>query len=145
MNPLDKLKNLRREVFVKGQEAVAQEVAAQDHIETQKLVKDGMVAAFDTITLANELAKDGDPHKRQLAELIKSSIVGAAGQATANPAPQAGREALEANPFVGSNSLESSPSSEANSPDSTPKALPEKRLPGRPRKDGQPPKQRKGN
>jgi hypothetical protein len=137
-NPLDRLKDLHRKVFVSGQEAVADEVAAQEHTDRQKLYQEGMKVAEETIDLANEMAKDGDPHKQQLAALIKANVIGAAQEATAgrHQAVEV-RGAQGASPFLSSGP--STPSA-TSLPGTEPKALPHeptkppKRGPGRPRK-----------
>jgi hypothetical protein len=141
MNPLDKLKDLRREGYVKGQEAVAREVATQDLTDRQAQMRQAAKVAAETIDLANELAKDGDPHKQRLAALIKDAAVGVADQLAAGPVPQEGREAIEETPFSSSGSSQPSATS---LPGSTPKALPHeapetppKRGRGRPRKHPQ--------
>jgi hypothetical protein len=138
-------KKFHQREYQKGQESVAQDLAAQDFADKQELIRDAMKAAEETINLANEMAKDGDPHKRQLAAFIKDSAVGAAGHVVGSPAPDGGRDAIEATPFSETRSSGTSESSATTLPSSSPtNALPNgepvKRGPGRPRKDGQPPK-----
>lgn len=130
------LKALHEKIFVKGQEAVAQEVATEYFEEQQLLTGRVAKAAAETLDLADRLATDDDPHRRRLANLIKDNVLGAVEQATvAKPAAER-REPLEASPFSGG----SNPSS-LSLPSSPPLALPHepteppKPRRGRPRKD----------
>src|SRR4051794_2637207 len=139
-NPLDRLKDLHKKVFVKGQEAVAQEVATEHFEDQQARTQRAAKVAAETIDLADQLAADGNPHKQRLAALIKNSVIGAVEQvANGRHEAEEAREALEADPFSGG-----SPPSEMSLPGSTPKALPQepteppKRRPGRPRKHPKP-------
>jgi DNA-directed RNA polymerase sigma subunit (sigma70/sigma32) len=134
MNPLERLKNLHREMFVKGQEAVAKEVAAQN-VETQvTAVQRAAQVVEETIDLADKLAADGNPKKRRLAELVSDTVLGAMEDATqGGTRAQEVRAAISEPPFSND-----SPKSVTSSPDSM-RALP-------PKEDGQiqPPKPRRG-
>lgn len=138
-NPLDRLKDLHKKVFVKGQEAVAQEEATERFEGEQALNKRLLKAATDTFDLADQLAKDGDPHKQKLAALIKNRVVGAVeGREERHQAEEA-REPIEASPFA-----VSLKPSEPSLPGSPPTAsLPAPSEPPK-KKRGRPPKLPKG-
>ena len=93
--------------FVKGQEVIAQEKAAED------LQQAAMVAA-ETIDLANQLAADNDSHKKRLAALIKDTVVGAVEVATGRLPAEEGRAIEAGSPFSGD-----SQTSRTSLPDST--------------------------
>lgn len=129
-------KKFHEQEYQKGQEGIAEEMAAKDAEERQKRLQQVVKLAGETIDQANELATDDDPHKRELAELLKDAALGVVKQAKAGRIPAEGRGALEADPFSGGSST-----SETSLPGTTPpKALPHepteppKRGPGRPRK-----------
>lgn len=147
-NPLDRLKDLHRKVFVKGQEAVADEIATRELKDQAERTQEALRLANETIDLANAMAQDGDPDKARLAAYAKARISGAAEYLLTGTGPEEGRVAAQASPFV-ERSLPSSEPSEKSLPESTtPKALPgevEKRPPGRTRKDGTWPKRKKGS
>jgi hypothetical protein len=129
-------KEFHEEEYRKGQEAIAREVAAQDLEAKLSITKKVGTLANETFEFADELAASEDPRRQELAELIKSSVIGALKQG-GEPGPRVGREPEAAAPF-----LDSSPPSQKSLPDSPPKALPHepteppKRGRGRPRKDG---------
>jgi hypothetical protein len=135
-NPLDRLKDLHRKVFVKGQETVAKEVAALEYAEQQVYAKQVLEAAAETIVLANRLAAEM-PELTQLAADIEKAVREGATEAITGRHQVAERgEAQGAIPFS-----ESSASSAPSLPKSRGrKALPQppqptqKRKPGRPRK-----------
>ena len=128
-------KKFHEKEYQKGQEGVAEDLAAQDAEARQKRLQRVATVAEETIDQANQLAADGDPHKQQLAALLKAAAVGAVQQAKTGQLPAEGRGAVEADPFSNT-----SPPSETSLPGSTPKALPHeqteppKRKRGRPRK-----------
>lgn len=138
-NPLDRLKDLHRKVFTKGQEAVAKEQATEHFEDDQALAQRVMKAAVETIDLAEQLAADGNPHKQRLAAIIKNSVVGAVEEReSGRQQAEKEREPIEAGPFVGS-----STPSEQSLPDSRPTASlpgtsgPPKKKRGRPPKNPQ--------
>lgn len=139
-NPLDRLKDLHKKVFVKGQEAVAQEEATERFEDEQALTQRVLKAATDTIDLADKLAADGNPHKQRLAALIKNKVVGAVEeQDTERQQAEKVREPIEASPFA-----VSLRPSEPSLPGSPPTAsLPAPTEPP-PKKRGRPPKHPKG-
>lgn len=121
--------------YRKGQEAVAADVAAREALARQARLKEIGVVAAETINQANELAADGDPHKRQLAELIKNAAIGVVKQTEAGHLPAGGGRLDELDPFSSS-----SDGSGTSLPSSKSKALPveppkPKRGRGRPRKN----------
>jgi hypothetical protein len=138
-DPLDPMKDLHRNEFLKGQEAVAGERAAQDAKERLEQTKEVLRLASDTIDFANEMAKDGDPHKTLLANLIKDRVAGVAEQVVNGKANEAasvaeGRGALEVSPLFDSSG--NSGHSETRLPEPEAKALtqqPQKPKRGRPR------------
>jgi hypothetical protein len=142
MNLYDRLKNLHRGEFLRGQAAIAHETAVEDFTTSQDVTQKALKAAAETIKLANELAADNDPHIKRLALLIKDSVVGAAGEVATGPLPAEGRKAIEADSPFSENS-EPSRTSLPNSTSTSPKPLPltppppAKRGPGRPRKHPQ--------
>jgi|GEM_PF-7082053 len=141
----DRLKDIYRKVFVKGQEAIADEQATERFEDEQALNQRMLKAATDTIDLADKLATDGNPHKQRLAALIQRRVIGAIeDQDAERQRAEEAREPIEASPFA-----DSSNSSERSLPGSPPVASlpspepPPKRGPGRPRKE-RPPKQSNG-
>lgn len=134
-DPLDKL---YKKSFLEGQEMEAQKAAAAHFGVKMEATKHAVEVAAEIIDLADQLASDGNPHKRRLAEVIKASVIGGAQQLT-SPGQGDGGTSPEALPFSGV-----SPNSETTSPDST-KALPHepssapKRGRGRPRKNSHKP------
>lgn len=140
---LDPLKPLHEASFVEGQKAVAQGQAAKLFEEQTALkVQAGEVAA-KAVELAEKIASDGDLHKRQIAEILKHTVVRSYGamQQVAEAGDLAGRRAAikEATPFsVGSmpsetpslSGPEPSISTKALTHESTPEPLRRKR--GRP-------------
>ncbi|MEJ7637301.1 MAG: hypothetical protein WKF75_04740 [Singulisphaera sp.] len=74
-------KKFHAKEFQKGQEAIAEEVAAQDAEAGQRRLQQVAEMAAETIDRANELAADGDPHKKTLAARIKDAAVGVAQRA----------------------------------------------------------------
>ncbi len=137
-DPLDGLKDFHRKEYVKGQEAVADEVAAKEYADRQKLYQQGLQVAAETIELATQMAKDGDPHKQELAARLKTHVVGTVTEVMTGR-PQAGeaRGAQGASPFLPS---EPSPPSETSLPSSTPRGLPHEPTEPARRKRGRPPK-----
>lgn len=133
-DPLDPSKDLHRKIFVRGQEAVAQEFVhggAKERLEqTQEILR----MASDTIDLANAMAKDGDPHKQRIADLIKDRVAGVAEDVASGAVTTAeGRGAQGASPLsVSSGHLGTS------LPGPTPKALPHQPLESPKRKRGRP-------
>ncbi len=140
-NPFDSLKALHRKIFVKGQEAVAQEVAAERLEDQQVLTRRAGQVAAETIDFADELAADGNPHKQRLAALIKDSVVGAVEEHVATGRHEAKEErgAIVADPFLGG-----SPPLETSLPGSLAKALPHESTEPPKRGRGRPPKHAKG-
>lgn len=140
-DPLEPYKDLHRKVFIEGQEAVAQSVAAEAFKDSVEQTQEALKLANDAIDLANAIAKDGDPHKAKLAALAKLRVTGATEHMlTGADSASRGRGAAQATPFP-ENSLASSEPSAKSLPTSTPpKALPHesteppKRGRGRPRK-----------
>ncbi len=141
MNPFDSLKALHRKIFVKEQEAIAQEVAADRFVDQRDMNSRVAKAAAQTIDLVNELAADGNPHKQRVAAIINDTVVHAVEQHVANGghAVQEERGAVEADPFSGPLSGSSTPTSEKSLPDSPTKALPHPTEPPK-RGRGRPPK-----
>lgn len=136
-NPLDRLKDLHRKVFVKGQETVAKELAAVEFQEQQDHTQRVLKAAAETINMATQLA-DGNPHLQRLAEDVALAVREGAAEAVAGRQRVAERgEAPEAAPFSASsaNSVPSLPESP------TPKALPHDSQPPAKRKRGRPRKE----
>lgn len=129
------LRKIHERSFVEGQAAQAQQNSAELLKQRAEALKAAAAVAEETIDLADQLAASGDPHKRKIAEAIKTAISGGV-VAMANPGGE-GREAPEAAPFVPGLSG-NSPASLPSSPGST-KSLPQpepppKRGRGRPRK-----------
>lgn len=124
---LDRLKPLHEASFVEGQKAVAQEQAAKLFAKQTALkVEAGQVAA-EAVDLAEEIAADGDPHKRQIAEILKHNVMRSydAMQQVADAGDLAGRRAAikEAAPFSGGLPPSGTPSP-SGLPPSENKALP---------------------
>src|SRR4051794_9817694 len=143
-NPPDRFKDLHRKVFIQGQEAVAQEVAAEAFKDQVEQTQEALKLANDAIDLANAMAKDGDPHKAKLAALAKIHVSGAVEHVLTGTEPAGGgRGAVQATPFPES-SLPSSEPSENSLPSVTPKALPHESTEPPKRKRGRPPKHSKG-
>jgi hypothetical protein len=139
---LDELKDLHRKMYVKGQEAVADEVAAKEYADRQELYKQGLQVAAETIELANEMAKDGDPHKQELAARLKTHVVGTVTEVmTGRPGAEGARGAQGASPF--SPSGPSTPSGTSLPGSTTPKGLPHEPTGPPRRKRGRPPKEQK--
>src|SRR4051794_127605 len=112
---LEPLKPLHEASFVEGQRAVAKEVTDRRFQEQLKSLGQVGQTAAETLDQAEQFAKDGDPHKRRLAALIKNRVVGAVDEATTGrPPAEEAREAAQASPL-----LESSPSSIPSLPGST--------------------------
>jgi len=144
-NPHEPFKDLHRKVFIQGQEAVADEVAAEELKNRLEQTQEALRLANDTIDLANAIAKDGDPYKARLAALAKRTATGAAEHVLTGADPNGGgRGAIQATPFEES-SLRSSEASATSLPSSTPpRALTHGSTePPRPRR-GRPPKHSKG-
>lgn len=133
---LDRLKDLHKRVFLKGQEAVAQEEATVRYEDEQTLNQRLLKAASDTIDLADQLAADGSPHKQRLAALIKNKVVGAVEEREGDRRQaEKAREPIEASPFASSSNA-----SERSLPGSPPTAsLPAPTEPPK-KKRGRPPK-----
>ncbi|WP_165074854.1 hypothetical protein [Paludisphaera rhizosphaerae] len=138
MSTYERLKDLHRKMFVRGQETAAKEVAAVEFAEQQGHAKVVLEAAAETITRANELAAE-NPQLRQLALDVEQAVrEGAAEAITGGRQRAAGREeAPEASPFSDSSASSTrgslkSPARKALPKNSEP---PKKRGPGRPRKE----------
>jgi hypothetical protein len=129
MTPEDfeRLKDTIVRSFLEGTEAVADDVKRTRVAERIQGMKEQATLAAETIDLANELAADGDPHKQRLAQAIKDAVTGGAERLHTG-----GEGQLDASPF----SKNSEPSAKGL-PGSTPALppAPQKRGPGRPRKD----------
>ena len=137
----DELKALHNNEFVKGQESVAKEAAYSRYEDQQKLTQRAAKVAAETIDVVEQLAADGTPHKKQLADLIKNVVVGGVADLAMGRFEAAeGGEPNEANPF----SLRPSGSEPRLSASSNPtKALPNEasqETPTPKRKRGRPPK-----
>ena len=123
----DEIKRQAEELLRQGQQTVAQGAATQLFEERAKLVQKAVQVASDTIDLAEKLAADGHPQKKQIAELVTKSVVGAMSQLASERQPS--REVtvpLEEDP-----SSASSSKSETGSPESM-KSLPDKKAGKRP-------------
>lgn len=135
-NPHDEI---HKRAFIRGQKAEADAKASEQFIERMQATQEALRAAGETIDLANQMAKDGDDHKRLIAELIKDTVAKAATQVAAGePADVVGRRgAVEASPFFNDSSTASQTSepNSLNSPATRP-ALPE---PAPAKKRGRPP------
>jgi len=123
--PKDPHDEIHKHAFVRGQKAEADLKSAEQFVGRMHATQEALRVAGETIDLANEMAKDGDDHKRLIAELIKDTVTQAATQvATGEPAEVVGRRgAVEASPFFKGSSTASLPS-EPSSPTS-PAATPE--------------------
>lgn len=123
-DPRDHLKDLHKHVFVKGQEAEAQQNATERFEDEQALAQRVLRAATDTIDLADKLAADGNPHKQRLAALIKNKVVGAVEEREEERHRAVKeREPVEASPFHDNPpQLSSSKNSEPSLPGSPPTA-----------------------
>lgn len=124
--------------YQKGQEAIANEMAAYEAQAQQGRIRQIGKVAGETIDQANELASDGDPDKQEIAAILKKAASEAVRRSAAGELP-AGRTGLsEPDPFS-----DGSRSSATALPGSTPKALPhepseppkKKRGRGRPKKN----------
>jgi hypothetical protein len=139
------LKQFHEKEYQKHQEAVANEVAAEELKDRLEQTQEALRLANDTIDLANAIAKDGDPYKARLAAFAKRTATGAAEHVLTGADPiGGGRGATQATPFEES-SLPRSEASATSLPSSTPaKGLThESTEPPRPRR-GRPPKHTKG-
>jgi len=93
----------------------------------------------EAIELANQLAVDGDPHKKQIAEALKNAVTGGAVKLAHTQAAQTGdgagegRPAVPADPFSSSGASKSLEQSGSNS--NGPTAEPPKPKRGRPPKN----------
>jgi len=134
---VDPLKDIHGRSFVEGQDAIAKQVSAKRMTEHVAATGKAVGMAADAIDLADQLAVDGNPHKKQLAELLKDTAVEAAKRLAAEGQTlEDGVAAAAAAPFSND-----SPSSLSSLEGSTPKSLPhEQQPPKRPR--GRPPKNR---
>lgn len=138
----DELKALHDREFVKGQESVAKEAAVSRFEDQQALNQRLLKVANETIDVADKIAADGNPHKKQLADLIKDVVVGGVLEVAAGRSVTVeGGEPKEANPFSlaspssGPKSL-ASPQSQKESPNGTTElSQPPKRKRGRPPKN----------
>lgn len=151
--PLDPYKELHRKTFIKGQEAEAQAVAAEAFKDRVEQTEEALRLASNAIDLANQIAKDEDPHKARLAALAKLHITGATEHMLSGAdSVREGRGAAQATPFPESSLPSSEPSEKSLPSSATPKALPAaesteppKRGPGRTKKDGSWPERKKGS
>jgi hypothetical protein len=136
-NPHDEWKEFHEELFERGQDAVGRDIAHQDAKRRVEQTQEILRMASDTIDIANEIAKDGDPHKQLLANLIKDKVAGVAKEVADGAAGRAaeGRGALEASPLS-----ESSGNSEMSLDGSTAKVLAHEASEPSKRKRGRPPK-----
>lgn len=139
----DELKDTYRKTLIQGVETEAKKVATELFEEQAALVRRAAEAAAGMIDQAEQLGADGDPFKKQIARLVKGSVVEslAAIQRVASgdiPVEEA-KEALQDAPFTAD-----SPSSASSLPGESAglKALPHepadpprKRGRGRPRKN----------
>jgi sulfite reductase alpha subunit-like flavoprotein len=130
----DTLDNLHERAFIDGQSTVAQRRAAKQMIQRMRATGEAGKAAAEAIDLANQLAADGDPHKKKIAEALKNSLSGGVERMT-TPEGEEGSPAALADPFSSnapSKSLEASGSSSNGSTSNLPQ----------PKKRGRPPKHR---
>lgn len=138
-------KALHQRLFMQGQETVAKGVSVELFEEQTDLINRAGKAAVEAIELAEQLGADGDPYKREVAEILKAGVVESLGamQQVASGRMKAGeaKEALQTDPF----SVDSAPSAMSlpSEPESS-KALGHesngqapKRGPGRPKKNSQ--------
>jgi hypothetical protein len=101
----DEVKKLAEQLLRQAQEAVAQDVAAQLYEDQAKLIGRAAQVASETIDMADKLAADGNPHKQQIAEIVRRGVLGGMGQvASGRVEPQEERVPLEENPFSGNSS-----------------------------------------
>src|SRR4051794_30602249 len=96
----DPLKEIHGRSFVEGQDALAKQLSAKrmsEHVATTEKVVD---IAAEAVDLADQLAADGNPHKKRLAELLKDTAVKAAEQLAAGGQKlEEGAAAAAADPF----------------------------------------------
>lgn len=128
---LDPLDPLHKDSFIEGQEAVRADVTNRRLKERLKALGDLGEVAGETLTRIDQLAKDGDPHKKELADRLKAAIIGTV---TGRPPAEERREPEQADPLPSG-----SPPSAAGLPGSTTKSLPPSGPPPT-RKRGRPPK-----
>lgn len=132
----DPLEHIHGRSFIEGQDAIAKKVSAKRMSEHVAVTGKAVEMAADAIDLADQLAADGNPHKKRLAELLKETAVAAAKQLAAGGQKlEEGGAAVAADPFS-----PGSPSPSSTLEGSTPKSLqqeqpPPKRPRGRPRKN----------
>jgi hypothetical protein len=139
----DPMKPFHVEEYVKGQEAVAKDVAAARFEDQARLLGRAGVVAMEAMDHAKQLASDGDPHKQRVADLINESLYDAMKQVAAGRGiPEEGRADQKDVPFSSAGSL----TSETSLPGTT-KALPgsSNGSPQTPKRGrGRPPKDKKG-
>lgn len=128
-------KDFHEKEYQRGQEGIAEEIITQETVAHQARLNQIANVATETIAHANELAADGDPHKRQVADLLKNAAIGVMQQATSGRVPAERSAAIEPDPF-----LKNSKNFESSLPGSTPKALPHEPIETPKRKRGRPPK-----
>ena len=135
VNPL---KAIYRRLVMQGQEAAAKEVAVELFEDQTKLAARTAKAAGEILDLADKFEEGGNPHKRRVAELLRTGLIrtleSMEGVASGETTPGEGGQAGQAIPLSSSSN-----DSSTNSTGTTPKALenqtklPKKR--GRPAKE----------
>lgn len=142
VNPL---KAIYRRLVIQGQEAAAKEFAVEILEDQTALAARTAKAAGEILDLADKFEEGGNPHKRRVAELLRTGLIRTLetmeGVATGQTTPEEGGKTGQALPLSsGSNSSNGSlHGSTPNALESPQKPLPKKR--GRPHKDksGSPP------
>lgn len=71
----EQLKKLHEKVFMEGQKTAAQEAAAAHLADRVEVMAKASQMATDAFDLANQLAADGDPHKKRVVEILKDSVL----------------------------------------------------------------------